>query len=139
MRRTGSGEYVPVPEDYLFAPADEIRIRVEANANGWLSVTDENREPVYAAQVTPGFPVDVPRTLAVSDRDRSLYIRFSPGLTLAQPEIQTLRSEFRSGEAREAAPMGGARMTGAAPVRADKGSGPGLPGISLRVVLRHKP
>ena len=139
LRRTESGDYVPVPEDYLFGSADQVRLRVEVNGNGFLAVTDENRQPLYAVQVTPGSPVVIPRTLSVADRDRAIDIAFTPGWNLSEPQAQTMRSEFRSQADEQAPSPRGARATAAAPAQVERVSSPRPSRITLRVVLRHKP
>ena len=134
FRRSASGEFVPVPEDYLFSAEDQIRLQVEATRAGYVGITDDSREMLFAAPVTPGAPLVIPRTLAVGDRDRTLQINFSETAEFQRPQAQAVRSEFRAKERTE-----GASMSTPAPARLAPTADTDPRSVSFRVVLRHKP
>jgi hypothetical protein len=122
-----------VPDEFLFAADDRIRLQIEVNQPGIVMVTNEDKDTLYQGIVRPGSPLTMPQEITVGERDRRVIdVRFAPAPLAAEQEAQTLRSEFRA-QSDSRTPRSKARLTSSAPE-------PPFPAtLSLQVILRRKP
>jgi hypothetical protein len=135
LRRTKEGEYHPVPEEFLFGPDDQIRLRVEANRPGLLTVSNEDRATLFAGNVSPRAPVVIPQDISIGDRDRRvLELRFAPLTMALLPDDRPAANAFRSGARLMSSPREAAEKQEAA----QKVAAPAEQALTLQVVLKRK-
>lgn len=128
LRRTAAGDYVPVPEDYLFSATDQVRLRVEPSVGGFVRVTSDEGTTLFAGPLTAGSPAVLPEDIAIGERNRRvLDVTFSPGTNAAMREDRPVRSAFRSSRETEDA------------VSVQKMAASAEPGLRVQVILRRKP